>query len=83
MRAILALAMLTMLSAPALAQDTDCNQLQDNVWFCPIPARPPPPPTCHVFGDNLICSGPVVVVPLPAPKAPTNCGWRKGRYICW
>jgi hypothetical protein len=85
MKTILTLAMLAAFSVPALAQDnnTDCNQLQDNVWSCPIPAKPAAPPTCHVFGDNLICSAPVVVAPLPAPKAPTNCGWRKGKYICW
>ncbi len=80
---ILAFATLAMFATPAFAQDDDCNQLQDNVWSCPIPAKPPAPPTCHVYGDNLLCSAPVVVAPLPAPKAPTNCGWRKGRYICW
>jgi len=85
MKTILAFAALVAFSAPALAQDdnTDCNQLQDSVWSCPIPSKPADPPTCHRYGDNLLCTGPVVVAPLPAPKGPTNCGWRKGRYVCW
>ncbi len=72
-------------TVPGYAQDTDCQQLADSVWMCPLPVKPAAPPTCHVFGDNLICSAPVVVAPLPAPKGPTNCGWSRkaGRYVCW
>ena len=70
--------------APSYAQDgTDCQQLADNVWMCPLPTKPAPPPTCHVFGDNLVCDAPIAAPAVPERKAPTNCGWRKGRYICW
>ncbi len=71
------------IGTPVFAQDSECQQLSDDVWGCPIPTKPPGPPTCHIFGASLICSAPVATSPLPEKRAPTNCGWRKGRYICW
>ncbi len=84
--ALFAFLALSFLGAPAFAaEDTDCQQLSDDVWGCPIPTKPPGPPICHVFGASLICSAPVVVTPLPEKKAPSNCGWSRkaGRYVCW
>lgn len=72
-------------AAPAFAQDDNggCEKLSDDVWGCPIPTKPPGPPTCHIFGASLVCSGPVIVAP-PEKKAPSNCGWssKKGKYVC-
>lgn len=83
MKTIFALAMLAAFSAPAFANGDECEKLADDIWSCPIPVKPPAPPTCHIYAENLVCTAPVVVAAPPAPRAPTNCGWRKGKYICW
>ncbi len=73
-----AFAMLTF-STAAYAEDSNtCNQIGDSAWICPIPKKPLPPPTCHVYGDDLICTAPI------DEKKPVNCGRnRAGKYICW
>lgn len=73
---------------PSFAQDDangGCEKLADDVWGCPLPTKPPGPPTCHIFGQSLICSAPVAVTPLPERKAPSNCGWSRkaNKYVCW
>jgi hypothetical protein len=76
------------LIVPSYAQDDDsgeCQQLADGVYSCPLPRKPAPPPTCHVFGENLICTAPVVISSPPEKKSPTNCGWSRkaNKYVCW
>lgn len=82
---LLSFVALSLLAAPAYANGDACERLTDDAWSCPIPTKPPGPPVCHIFGENLICTAPVVISPLPENKAPVNCGWNRkvGRYVCW
>ncbi len=84
---LIALGMLSLSIVSSLAQDNDsnCEELADGVWKCALPTKPPAPPTCHVYGDNLICTAPVVIQAPVEKKSPTNCGWsnKRGRYVCW
>ena len=84
MKVIMVLLSVTLLTAtPVYAQDdgdTACEQIADGAWRCSIPTKPPAPPTCHVYGDSLICTSQVD----QQKKKPVNCGWnRASKYVCW
>jgi hypothetical protein len=82
MKSLVAIACLTAaFLSPAHAQDNNgsCDRINDDVVMCPVPAKPAPPPTCHRFGDTLMCTA-----PIDDKRKPTNCGFnRKGVYVCW
>ena len=79
--AMLTLFIVSLLPPCAYAQDDNsCDNVRDGVFVCPVPQKPAPPPTCHVFGDNLVCTAPVDM----RTTKPSNCGWGKnGKYVCW
>jgi hypothetical protein len=86
---VLSFVALSFMCMPCFAQDeSGCEeyQLRDGtVWSCQIPTQPPGPPTCHIFGNNLLCDKePVISAPV-AKRSPSNCGWnsRRGKYVCW
>ncbi len=73
-----AFAMLT-LSTAAYAEDSNrCEQISDSAWNCPI-TKKSPPITCHIYGNDQICTA-----PINEKNKPVNCGFnRAGKYICW
>ncbi len=80
MKLFLGFALLMSISTVAYAEDSTstCDQVSDSAWSCQVPKKPLPPPTCHVYGDDLICTAPI------DEKKPANCGFNKaGKYICW
>lgn len=63
------------------------NDKGGNVYQCEPPVQASAPVKCRYLNDVLLCTGEIgqeaytdrgwVVV------KPSNCGWRKGKYICW
>lgn len=83
MRMIFAITVLMFSSVVAMA---DCKSVAtgDNgarVYQCQDPTPPAPPPApikCWHVNGALLCTG-----DLKGDAKPSNCGWKKDKYVCW
>lgn len=83
MRMILALSAVLLSSSLAFA---DCRVVASGeggakVYQCTAPTPPAPPPApvkCWHLNGALLCTG-----ELKGDAKPSNCGWKKDKYVCW
>jgi len=90
MKIALGVLLLCLHSGVALAED--CEQIRSRdgsyfKWLCPMPEADAKP-RCSVMKnadgeDRLLCTGEVWQSIPDKRVAPVNCGWRRGKFVCW
>lgn len=80
---------LGLLLASAGIATADCTPLynadgQTKAYQCDLPVAPQGPPHCNLVSGLLICTGEIgQETERTNIVKPANCGWRRGRYVCW
>lgn len=83
--AILAALSACLMSTSALA---DCSVVAESdkgkVYQCDMPPQAAGPVRCTKLSGVLLCNGEIGQdAPATNVVKPTNCGYRKGQYVCW
>jgi hypothetical protein len=88
----IAIALALLCFTPSLALAEDCEQIQSKDgsftrWMCPMPDADAPA-KCSVVKDKegenkLLCDREIWQAVPEKRVAPVNCGWRRGKFVCW